>query len=1346
MPMEERCRAVADAYQEMCPLSETQRSVWTYSRLHPLEPVYHIVLRLSCSPETDGGRLADAVCRVMNLHPVLKVTIEMDDAGKLVMRRHDEDVPRVKVVYIHETERLLTEQAFMRPLDVDNGELYRLLVVQTEKRPYLYASFHHVIFDGLSSSIFMGEVSAFYDGAPVETETMDAFEVVATERKRRQSSDYETALRWHESAFQPQDIRILPFPDVHGTHRQKTTCKTFPLSVTSAQLEELAQVSGYTSNIVTLTAFALLQGCFTGEEQARFTTLFHGRHGRRMMKTIGMLVQTLPVALQWQKETPLDTLMSMTRSQLKRSMVNDVHSFAEMVQACGGFGDISFVYQGNTIRLRSFCGSPVVRPMLIPSLTGTKLGMELWDEGDGLEMRVEYDANSYSTELVASMVSTYETILSSMASAATVGDICYVNDDCLARLDAFNQDSSPFETTATVADLLREIFGRYPEVQAVVAEDQFLSYHQLEELTDEWAARLREKGIGMGSVVGIQVPRNSWMVVAPLAVLKTGAAYLPLLSGQPKTVTDELLAEAAADGLFTADGFLPLKSCTCSRPLSLLALLYTSGSTGKPKSVSVTHQNLLAYCDWYQQYFHPQAGMVIGAYNQFAFDGSLTDIFPALLSGATVCIVPERIRKDIRLLENFVNQYQVAILDLPTQVGRLFATQTDCPSLRHIVLGGEAVTPLKPKGNYQLHNQYGPTETTVAATVYPMTGDESVIPIGRPLSHVKCYVVGTHGKRQPVGALGELWIAGPQVTFGCGTENPFEQGYFERVYQTGDFVRYLPDGNLEFIGRRDGMVKIRGFRVELQEIENVVSQLKDIRQAVAVACEHPVEGLSLVVYVTALTPLDTRQLLHELREQLPSYKIPSAIIQVERLPLTPQGKVNRKELPLPSWSEYRKYVAPQGAQETLICKIFAEILGIQQVSADADFFQLGGTSITAMHVVTRLEMAGYRIGYSALFNNSTPQLLALKLNGTEKDKEVSTGLSSSWSMQESVSMAGEDNMIREPLGDVLLTGATGFLGVHVLKELLLRDSGRIYCVVRSSEKQSGWDRLQEVMHLYFGSVVDANLQKVQVVEGDFLTATLPPTKAPLTVINCAALVKHFAAAEDLQRNNVDGPMRLAEYCLEQGHRLVQISTLSSGVANAYVRSKKEAEERLMALTEKGLSLKIVRLGNLSPRFSDGVLQQHYEKNVTMAWLRTIAWVGCFPEEVQDVMLDFTPVDEAAKALLMLAETPGHTDVYHLFNSRLLTMGELSAMLKPSGILAEPVSQEVFEERISRLMQQPAMASRLTAALAWYKESPMLDFTLQNHPDNQQTEAVLSRCQYRWPVLTASYFQRFIHKM
>ena len=183
--------------------------------------------------------------------------------------------------------------------------------------------------------------------------------------------------------------------------------------------------------------------------------------------------------------------------------------------------------------------------------------------------------------------------------------------------------------------------------------------------------------------------------------------------------------------------------------------------------------------------------------------------------------------------------------------------------------------------------------------------------------------------------------------------------------------------------------------------------------------------------------------------------------------------------------------------------------------------------------------AGYRIGYSALFSNPTPQLLAMKLDETEKGKEKPDELLPSKRLEENVSVAYGTNWVRHPLGDVLLTGATGFLGSHVLKELLLRNGGRIYCLVRRSEKLTGWERLQEVMRFYFGTALDAHLRRIQVIEGDFLTAPLPPTKTPLTVINCAALVKHFAAVEDLQKNNVEGPLRLADYCMKKGHRLVQ---------------------------------------------------------------------------------------------------------------------------------------------------------------------------------------------------------------
>jgi amino acid adenylation domain-containing protein len=670
------------------------------------------------------------------------------------------------------------------------------------------------------------------------------------------------------------------------------------------------------------------------------------------------------------------------------------------------------------------------------------LALHITEEGGGMEAAFEYSTDLFERPSIERMAGHFTALL----EAVVANPNCPVSELPLlapAEERALAAWGEAGGGCAAEGGLLHELFEaqarRHPQRVALSCGGQSLSYAELDARAGRLAEDLRRRGVGAEARVGLCLERSAEAVVAMLAVLKAGGAYVPLDPGYPPERLAELLADSAAvlllsqaklaarlpaglptvylDGEGAPAGGVEAQAAPSAVPASNLQaayLIYTSGSTGKPKGVVVSHANAVASTAARFAYYAepPDCFLLL---SPFAFDSSVAGIFWTLAQGGRLCVSPEGSQQDPRTLLKIIERERPShLLCLPSLHGLLLdcAQPGQMEALRHVIVAGESCAPALAAQHFQrlpgtrLHNEYGPTEATVWSSVHPVQpGDgqaDRPVSIGRPVAGARLRILDGRLNPVPAGVPGEIYVGGAGVARayhrrpGLSAErfvpDPFGPPG-QRLYRTGDLARWREDGSVEFLGRADGQVKIRGFRVELGEIEARLLRHPQVKEAAAAIREDVPGDFRIVAYVV-LSAAEAQAGLREfLKESLPDYMVPSAFVALERLPLTLTGKLDRAALPKPDLALQlaEGYSAPQSATEQQLCGIWAELLGVEPVGVHDNFFDLGGHSLSAVQVVTRIEdRMGLEISVADLFDAPTvaelAQVLAKQAGGREADE------------------------------------------------------------------------------------------------------------------------------------------------------------------------------------------------------------------------------------------------------------------------------------------------------------------------------------------------------------------------
>ena len=1107
-----------------------------------------------------------------------------------------------------------------------------------------------------------------------------------------------------------------------------------------------------------------------------------------------------------------------TSRNFDETLRHETYPFARVAADYDLSAEIMFAYQMGVLDDLQYKGQTV--PVKTFESDTPKFRISLFiqnDEKGQPSICLQYDKGRYSQGMMESFSQSIRNATNAFISQPNVPlkSVSLLDAGQVALLDSFNQTEVPYDTTQTIVSLFRHQVQQTPDNMAVVYHDNRYTYRQVDDITERIAAYLVSKGLGREDVVSIIIPRCEWMPIAALGVLKAGCAYQPLDPSYPAERLNFMIQDASAkmliadeslrdivseyhgDVLLTKDIFdLPAVSKPVDvtvNPEDLFILLYTSGSTGVPKGCQLEHRNLAAFCHWYQRRFELRAEHRTSCYASYGFDCCMMDMYPALTCGACVYIIGDDIRLTLPEVNAYFNENHITHSFMTTQVAYQFATNMDNHSLLHLIAAGEKLASMVPPANYKMHNGYGPTEGTILITEYEVAEELKDIPVGKPLDNSRLYIVDKQFNRLPLGALGELWISGahvtrsylnrPEKTAEVYIDNPFsDEPKYSCIYRTGDIVRYQPDGNIQFAGRKDGQVKIRGFRIELKEVEAVIRQFPGIKDVTVQAFEYENGGKFIAAYIVSDKQVDIKELNAFIGQQKPPYMIPAATMQIDAIPLNQNQKVNRKALPAPViQAADHEYVAPANEIEQQFCDIFRDIISMDKIGATDNFFDLGGTSLMVTKVIIEADKIGYHVAYGDVFTHPTPRLLAQFVSGDapidNTDVEVSsfdyTGIDALLQHNNvETFLKGE----RQPLGNVLLTGATGYLGIHVLRELIETDATTITCLVRGKDLPTAEHRLKNLLFYYFEkSFKELFGTRILVVTGDVTQdlTTLTSESSPLTskidtVFNCAANVKHFSKGTDIEDVNIGGAQRCVEFCLKSGARLVHVSTTSIAeiwidhgdgsqvpmlterklwfgqfLDNRYIHSKFLAERLVLdAVAHHGLSAKIMRVGNLASRSYDGEFQANFNSNSFMGRLKVFYTLGCCPYDGYDEITEMSPIDETAKAVVLLATTPKECTVFQPFNNHTELFGDVLQLMNKVGKEIRFVENDEFEKALAEAGQDPEKAKLLSAMMA-YQDMTHGQKAVLIDRDNRYTCAVLHRLGFHWSDTAWDYVERLL---
>ena len=1400
------------------PVSSAQQRMWVLSREHPQSTAYNVPVAIEVRGRVNIKKLRRAFKELIDRHEILRTsyTLRKGELRQKINKRYSFELENIRC---GEKELKKTLRGLIRPFDLEKAPVIRAALVRTESsRGVLLIDMHHIAGDMRTTEILLRDLGLLYSGRTLPPKYIEYKDYASWQREAMSSEEISIQRDYWKYALSGE----LPLLNLHTDKPRPAVMKfsgadaRFELKGRALEgLRSLARRKGATMFTALLSVYNVLLSKYTGQEDIIVGTPVSGRKREELNDIAGMFLNSVPLRNFPKDDLRFGEFFDELNKNFAAAFAHSEYPLERMIADLSVPRDASrnplfdtmLVYAKNEFDF----GLEGTKCRIYPLNTKTAkfdLTLEAYEEGDALKCRFEYNTRLFKRSTVKRMIGHLRRLAEILPEEPDVrlGDVQMMTQSEIWQVtQGFNQTDHPLDPKKTIQSIFEDVVEKYPEKAALIVSGESMTFAELNKRANKTARWLREKGIGRNSIVALCMHRSMDLMAALLGVLKAGGAFLPVDPEYPEERIRFMLSDSGAKFVITDEG-ADMPACGAAHTLREVPqdtpdgnlmpvesmedaayVIYTSGSTGIPKGVVLPRRGLCSLYESMKSMIGYRVEDICISMATISFDMFIGEALMPLLFGCSIAMCTDEEMRQPHLLASLIESVKASFIQTtPTRMQIMMSDRSfrsaASKHIKKILLGGEifSISLLKLLRKYtkaKIYNGYGPTETSVYSTYQELT-DTLQISIGRPVKNAHVYILDRNLRPVPVGVLGEAYISGIGVSVrgyinrdelnrSKFLPDPFRPGH--TMYRTGDVCAFLENGEIEMCGRADHQVKIRGLRIELGEIEAAIREVKGVEEAVVKDWGEGADKY-LCAYYKSADGVSAETLRQHLSKKLPVYMVPSVFVAMKEMPSTLSGKTDRKALPEP-----KNHGAPEKSASTRagmtntekkMARVWERVLKTNGIGPDDDFFELGGDSLGVIKVQSAVFQYGWSIRTKDFYEGRTLREICERMNKNETVPE------SAKSKERRVYIPEFEHLRPVPLKSVFLTGATGYLGAHLLERLTRSPGTRAYCLVRGADDEKCEKRLRDTMLFYFGAEICSRiLKRAAVIRGniaepDFgLGGDVISQIRAGALIHCAALTDHIGSAEAFYSTNVLGTKHAVGLAKALDLALIHVSTCSvSGKYyiidrertgefderclyigqdysfNEYVKSKYEAERIVYGAIKKGLNARIFRVGLLTGT-TDGRFQARPERNAFANRIKALCDLGFVPAGALQTEIELTPVDCCAEAILILSVTDTRNPVFHVYNDNKITLRDIVSMLKENGYAIDEIADEEFRRRI-RQISAKGDPDRLTGLINDINDGGEARVKVTN----AFTARRLMEAGFRWPAIDSGYLGRFLNSI